>query len=157
MAVYTGDGTGSFATPVISAAGNGDASGPQPDSIVAGDFNGDGKTDVAFTTDNGLVDVMLAGSDGSMGSATSLTLPSGHVPIGVTTADYNDNGDLDLIVEAKNTNVEESGIPFVSLDLLAGNGSGGFSDTATYQTVGQADYNTLGLVAGDFQGTDHGP
>ena len=60
VAVYTGNGDGTFATPVISAAGNGDSSGTQPDSIVAADFNGDGKTDLAFTTDDGLADVMLA-------------------------------------------------------------------------------------------------
>jgi hypothetical protein len=35
-------------------------------------------------------------------------------------------------------------------------GSGGFSDTSTYQTVGQPDYDTLGLVAGDFQGSSMG-
>ena len=156
MAVYTGNGNGTFATPVITAAGNGVASGTQPDSIVAADFNGGGKTDLAFTTDDGLLDVMLATSGGSMSSATSLTLPSGHLAIGVTTLDYNDDGDTDLVVEVKNTNVEESGVAFVGLDLLTGNGSGGFSDTSTYQTVGQPDYDTLGLVAGDFQGSSMG-
>ena len=112
VAVYTGNGDGTFATPVISAAGNGDAiRSAEPDSIVAGDFTGDGKTDLAFTTDNGLLDVMLATSGGSMSSATSLTLPSGHLAIGVTTVDYNDDGDTDLVVEAENTNVEEAAVP----------------------------------------------
>ena len=44
----------------------------------------------------------------------------------------------------------------MSLDLFTGNGSGGFSDTSTYQTVGQADADTIGLVAGDFQGSTMG-
>ena len=156
VAVYTGDGTGSFATPVISAAGNGDAANAGPDSIVAGDFSGDGKTDVAFDTDNGLLDVMLAGSDGSMGSATALSLPSGHLAIGVTTLDYNGDGDTDLVAEVDNTNVEESGQPFVALDLFSGDGSGDFSYVSMYQTVGQPDIATLGLVAGDFQGSTTG-
>ena len=155
VAIYTGSGTGSFATPVISAAGNGVSSGAQPDSIAAADFNGDGKTDVAFTTDNGLADVMLAGSGGSMSSATSLTLPSGHLAIGVTTADYNDDGDADLVVQAENSNLEEGGFPSV-LDLYEGNGSGGFSDTATFQTVGNVDGGVTGLVTGDFQGSSIG-
>ena len=92
-----------------------------------------------------------------MSSATSLTLPSGHLAIGVDTLDYNGDGKPDLVVEADNTNVEEySGYPFVSLDLLTGNGSGGFTDTSTYQTVGQPDLGTIGLVSGDFQGTTAG-
>ena len=119
VAVYTGTGDGTFTTPVVTAAGNGDASDTQPDSIVAADFNGDGKTDIAFTTDNGLFDVMLATSGGSMGSATSLTLPSGHLAIGVTTVDYNDDGIADLIVEVNNTNIDgRRRGPFVSLDLF---------------------------------------
>ena len=156
VAVYTGSGSGTFATPVVSAAGNGVSSGAQPDSIVAADFNGGTDTDIAFTTDNGLLDEMIPTSSGSMSAATSLTLPAGHLAIGVTTLDYNSNGDIDLAVEVENTNVEEDGDPFVSLDLLAGDGAGGFTDTSTYQTVGQPDYDTLGLVAGDFQGSSMG-
>ena len=45
----------------------------------------------------------------------------------------------------------------VTLDLLTGDGSGDFSDTSTYQTVGQPNFDTLGLVAGDFQGSEYGP
>ena len=156
VAVYTGDGEGSFATPVISAAGNGD-SGTQPDSIVAGDFNGDGKTDVAFNTDDGLVDVMLAGSDGAMGSATSLSLPSGHLAIGLTSLDYNDDGYIDLVAEVKNTNVEEDDQPFVALDLFAGDGSGDFSYESMYQTVGQPDDRDPRTGRGRFPGLEHGP
>jgi hypothetical protein len=59
VAVHTGSGSGTFATPVVSAAGNGVSSGAQPDSIVAADFNGGTDTDIAFTTDNGLLDEMI--------------------------------------------------------------------------------------------------
>jgi RHS repeat-associated protein len=156
VAVYTGAGTGTFPAPVVSAAGNGVSSGAQPDSIATADFSGDGKTDLVFTTDNSLVDEMLATSGGSMSAATSLPLPTGHLAIGVTTVDYNANGKTDLVVEVKNTNLEEGGAPFVSVDLLTNGGSGTFSDTSTYQTVGQPDYDTLGLVAGAFQGPSMG-
>ena len=100
---------------------------------------------------------MLATSGGSLSSATSLTLPSGHLAIGVTTADYNNDGTPDLVVESANTRVEEFGsLPFVSLDLMAGSGSGSFSHISSYLTVGQPDTATLGLVAGDFNGSDGG-
>jgi len=158
VAEYTGTGTGTFGSPVISPAGNGVSSSTGPDSIAAADFNGDGKTDLAFNTDDGLADLMLATSGGSFSSATSLSLPSGHLALGVTTLDYNGDGKTDLVVEADNTNVVESGTTFygVALDLLTGNGSGGFTDTSTYQTVGQTDIATIGLVSGDFQGTTAG-
>jgi FG-GAP-like repeat len=153
VAVYTGAGAGSFATPVISAAGNGVSSGSQADSIVAGDFNGGSETDLAFVTDNNLVDVMLATSGGSMSAATSLSLPSGHVAIGVTTVDYNNNGDTDLVVQTENTDLEE---PLVALDLYTNDGSGDFTHTSTFQTVGNVDTGVTGLVAGDFQGSSIG-
>ena len=125
--------------------------------MTAGDFNGDGKSDLAFNTDDGLLDVMLATSGGSLSSATSLTLPSGHLAIGVTTVDYNNDGTPDLVVESANTNVEEFGsLPFVSLDLFAGSGSGSFSHISSYLTVGQPDLATVGLVAGDFRGSGGG-
>ncbi len=45
---------------------------------------------------------------------------------------------------------------FASLDVFTGDGSGDFSDTATYQTVGHAGAGVIGLVTGDFQGSSMG-
>ena len=117
VAVYTGNGNGTFATPVITAAGNGVASGPQPDSIAAADFNGDGKTDLAFTTDDGLADVMLATSGGSMGSATEPDLPSGHLAIGVTTSTTTATATPTWSSRSR-TPTRGERRPFVALDLL---------------------------------------
>jgi RHS repeat-associated protein len=156
VAVYTGDGTGSFSGPTVSAAGGGTSSGSGPDSMIAADFNGDGKADLAFTSDDDLLEVMLASTGGAMTAAASPTLTSGHLALGVTAVDYNGDGKPDLVVEVANTHVEEYGQPFVSLDLLTGNGSGGFASTSTCLTVGQPDIYTLGLVAGDFGGASGG-
>ncbi len=53
--------------------------------------------------------------------------------------------------------MEEFGsLPFVSLDLMAGSGSGSFSHISSYLTVGQPDTATVGLVAGAFKGSDGG-
>jgi hypothetical protein len=94
----------------------------------------------------------------------SATVSATDTVVGTASGVFTSNGESDLAVvssstlavEVKNTNVEEDGDPFVSLDLLAGNGAGAFTDTSTYQTVGQPDYDTLGLVAGDFQGSSMG-
>lgn len=157
VAEYTGTGTGSFAAPVLSAAGNGVASGTGPDSMIAFGFTGNGNSDLAFTTDDGLADVMAPTSGGSFGAATSLALPSGHLAVGVASLDYNGDGHTDLVVDASNSNVSDAGGTFASLDLYAGNGSGGFTFTSTYQTVGHPDNSSVtGLVVGDFQGSAAG-
>ena len=44
----------------------------------------------------------------------------------------------------------------MSLDVFTGDGSGDFSYTATYQTVGHAGAGVIGLVTGDFQGSSMG-
>ena len=156
VAIYAGNGDGTFASPVVTSAGNGVSSGSTPDTMTVADFNGDGLDDLAFTTDDGLADVMLATSDGSFSSATALSLPSGHSAIGITAVDYNDDGVPDLVVEAANANVNEGGAPFVALDLFTGTGSASFDYVSTEQTVGQPDPATLGLVTGAFDGPDTG-
>ena len=157
IALYAGTGEGTFASPAVSSAGNGVSSGSNPDTMTVADLNGDGVDDLAFTTDDGLVDVMFCASVGDFSRFTTLSMPSGHLAIGITAADNNDDGAPDLIVQALNTNVEEFGsVPFVSVDLIENNGYGGFSYESTYLTVGQQDMETLGIVAGDFNGPDAG-
>jgi len=87
------------------------------------------------------------------------SLPSGDLAIGVAQADYNRDGNADLVVEVNDTNVREfSGTvgSFAGLVLYAGDGSGGFAQTSSYLTVGHPDVATLGIVVGDFNGPDAG-
>ena len=158
VAVYQGVGDGTFSTPVVSQAGNGSRTDDRADTVAAGDFNGDGLTDLAFTTDDGVADVMLASGGGAMSAAAALTNPAGDPALGVTAADYNGDGKADLVVEVKNVALMEGGLPssFAGLDLFANNGSGGFAYTSAVQTGAQLDADTLGLVAGDFGGPADG-
>jgi RHS repeat-associated protein len=148
VAVFTANGDGTFAAPVFTSLGNG-LSGAA--TMAASDFNGDGKDDLAITTGDGLLDVDLATTGGAL-TSSAVTLPTGHLAIGVIAVDYNSDGKTDLIVEASNTNISDGAGTFVNLDLYTGSGSGGFSYTSTYSTGGHPDQATTGLVAGNFAG-----
>lgn len=89
---------------------------------ITGDFNGDGILDFAVGNElgNTPVKILLGNGDGTFhpGAATSVT---GNV---ILTADLNDDGKLDLIVELNNT-----------ITLLLGNGDGTFAASPTAPPV----------------------
>ncbi|WZP01264.1 discoidin domain-containing protein (plasmid) [Isosphaeraceae bacterium EP7] len=164
--VYTGAGNGTFPTATSNAAGNGSYSGTRlgssfsgnrPGSAVAADFNADGKADVAFTTDDGKLDVMLASGSGAMGTATALTLNSGFSAIGVAAVDYNGDGDQDLVVESSSpATVLAAVFPYGNLSVYSNGGSGAFSYVSNYVLSGHPYDGTVGLVAGNFYGSAKG-
>ncbi len=158
VAVYAGAGNGSFAAPVVSAAGNGAYQGnaSEPNTVAVGDFNGDGLPDLAFTTDEGLVDVMPATGGGAYGTASSLTLPYQDTAIGVTATDYNGDGKADLIVQVNNSAPSFWGQPLTGLVAYAGTGSGSFATQGTYLSNANNDVNTVGIATGLFHGPDGG-
>jgi FG-GAP-like repeat len=81
----------SFAPAVNYAVGN------NPHSVVAADFNGDHKLDMAVANggDN-TVSVLLGQGDGSFGPATAFSV--GVEPYAVATGDFDKDGNLDLAV-----------------------------------------------------------
>jgi hypothetical protein len=65
--------------------------------VTVGDFNGDGKLDLAVANDLGNnVSVLLGTGTGSFGTATNFTV--GSNPRSVTVGDFNGDGKLDLAV-----------------------------------------------------------
>ncbi len=100
--MYTGSGTGTYSSPVVTAAGNGVAANTNANSIVAGDFTNNGLSDVAFVTDNGNLRRRHAGhqwrlddvGDGRDNANEPRSDRRHH-----RRHDYNGDGDLDLIVE----------------------------------------------------------
>ena len=86
-------------------------------AIVAGDFNGDGKLDLAITdADENDVYILLGNGDGSF--QTPITIPVGNDPDAIITGDFNNDGKLDLAVANFNDN---------NVTLLLGNGDGSFT------------------------------
>jgi sugar lactone lactonase YvrE len=96
-----GDGNGHFAAPITSVASQ------QPDeggdvitgSLVAADFNGDGKLDIAVvgdSVDTGGVAVLLGNGDGSF-TATGANLAPDQGYGQIATGDFNGDGIPDLL------------------------------------------------------------
>ena len=91
MSVLLGNGNGTFQAAVNYAAGSG------PNSVVVGDFNGDGKADLAVTnysSDN--VSVLLGNGNGIF--QTAVNYAAGTSPQSVAMGDFDGDGNADLAV-----------------------------------------------------------
>jgi FG-GAP-like repeat len=92
VSVSLGIGDGRFQNPKNSAAGVGTF------DMAVGDFNGDGKLDVALagyiSSTQGVLQIMLGNGDGTFTKGQTINLPL--IPRSITTADFNNDGKLDL-------------------------------------------------------------
>ena len=124
------------APPIQPIPINPDGSGP--DAIVAGDFTGDGRTDLAVANyRSNDVSILLGNGDGTFQSP--VTYAVGSAPYALVTGDFTGDGRTDLAVANYRSN---------DVSILLGNGDGTFQSPVTY-AVGSAPY---ALVTGDFTG-----
>ncbi|MEO8761286.1 MAG: FG-GAP-like repeat-containing protein, partial [Bacteroidia bacterium] len=137
VSVYIGTGSGTF-----GAATNYNV-GTSPYGVIATDISGDGKADI-ITANQGSNDVTvllnLAGSFSSLGSF-SVSSGTGAGPVGITSADFNGDGKIDLATA-------NNGTGSASI-LLASTGTGQFSTGTAYPVGGTGTY---GIVSADFDG-----
>ncbi len=140
-AVLLGNGDGSFqgvtmgVVPAVSA----------PSSIAVGDFNNNGRIGVAAVSGNGVY-VLNNNGAGILSLAGSYTMP--QTAYTVSTADFNGDGNLDLLVLQINQVSQDW-----SYSVLLGNGNGTFQSPSSPPPGGIAS-GPLEVVVADFN-NDH--
>jgi len=137
VTIFLGNGDGTF-----TAKGKLTASISNPFSSVAGDFNGDGKMDLAvvdrgFTTDS--VIFFFGNDDGTFQAPVSVTLGGLADSNQIVAADFNKDGHLDVAVSQINA---------ANVIVILGNGNGTFQAPRDFALPGQG----FGLAVGDFNG-----
>lgn len=143
VSILLGNGDGTFVAPVTYPVG------PYPNSIAVADFDGDGSLD--FATSNGLVQidgigavtVMLNSGSGTFSQAADSPYTGLFQPQGITSGDFNDDGDPDLAVAARSDRY---------MQVLMGDGDGTFTakpsvyvNSEWSNSVAAADFNEDGF------------
>ena len=89
-------GTGFLAPVTLQSTGH-------KRDVVTGDFDGNGRTDIAATNEPGSVDVWLQNGGGGFPAAPSSIVPAGGQTSGIEAADFSGDGRLDLAVALVST------------------------------------------------------
>src|SRR5262249_25866617 len=129
VTVLLNNGNGAFGAPTAYVVGN------NPSGVVAVDLNHDGFPDLVVTNKgDSTVSVLLNNGVGAFSAATPVTVPSS--PVAITAGDLNGDGNQDVAVIANG-----------QVDVLYGNGSGGF---AAQQATFSCGSSPAAIVSGDF-------
>jgi hypothetical protein len=139
VTVFLGKGNGDFTD--MGSSGSGGGTGNSQQGIAIGDFNNDGKPDIAVTNGGGsqsIIGILLGRGDGTFRPVRTIADGSGN-PYAVVAADFNGDGNLDLAI----TNYDTSQVM-----ILPGRGNGTFG-SPKYLSLSQP---SRVLLSGDFNG-----
>ncbi len=116
------------------------ATASNPRAVATADFNNDGHLDLATAYGNSLgrVSIRLGDGAGGFGMAQVLTLSEWMYPSSVAVADFNEDGNSDLVVGGLNSHA-----------ILTGNGDGTFQPAVINPWEGSQ------VVVGDFNNDGH--
>lgn len=132
VSVLLGNGAGSFTrAPELYA-------GTNPTAIVAGDFNGDGKADLAVVN-TASFDVSIFLGNGAGGFMDQTIFDVGVSPTSIAMGDFNSDGRIDLAVANAGSN---------NVSVLQGNAAGAFALASNFN----AATSPSAVMAGDFNG-----
>jgi hypothetical protein len=172
MSVLLGNGDGTFDNSVDTALPYilGGEFVPEIRSLDVGDFNKDGKLDIAVVVPNTSVLVLLGNGDGTFQSPA--TYSTAVFDRSVAVADVNNDGKLDLVVRF---DAFMSGPQTNNVGILLGNGDGTFQSPVNLfaggcNTIKVADLNgdgkldliatggaAIGVLLGNGDGSFHAP
>jgi hypothetical protein len=148
ISILRGNGDGTF-QPAVLAVSALSLGGPIS-AIAAGDFRGDGRSDLAVTEpSSNQVAVFLANGDGTFQPAVIYAV--GSRPDAIVAGDFSRNGKLDLAVANNLSN---------DVSILVGNGDGTFQQAARYTLAGdgpqsivldEVNGQNIGLAVADAQ------
>src|ERR1700683_5461551 len=123
-------------------------------AVMVGDFNGDGKSDLAVVNycadsscaSDGTISILLGNGDGTFQPAVSYD--AGGTPYAVAIGDVNGDGSLDLVVAGLPNS--KSNFPEGVVGILLGNGNGTFQAPVEHDSGGSlADSIAVQDVNGD--------
>ena len=114
VTVLLGNGGGGF----TAATGSPITVGTSPQAVAIGDYNGDGKLDLAVANYSGSISILLGNGSGSFTAASGSPIATGGMTASVVTGDFNGDGIADLAAGTYDTS---------SVAVFLGNGSGGFT------------------------------
>ena len=122
VTILLGNGSGSFSP----APGGPVSVGTLPRSLSLGDFNKDGKFDLAVANQgSNNVSVLLGDGRGGFTTAPGSPIAAGNSPVSAVIADFAHHGNLDIAVVSGTGN---------AVSFLLGDGKGGFSTGNSYAT-----------------------